>query len=106
MERSQTTRGRGRPRKIIKEVIKKDLEFTNLDKIMVLNRTLEKVGPCRLHLVRQGLVVVLMYIFLIVFLGKIISKILFTRILYLYLYILEKFHRSSPPTLLMGDFQV
>ena len=40
MERSQTTRGRGRPRKTIREVIKKDLEINDLDRSMVLNRTL------------------------------------------------------------------
>ena len=40
MERSQTTRGRGRPRKTIREVIKKDFEINNLDINMVLDRTL------------------------------------------------------------------
>ena len=40
MEVSQIVRGRGRPRKIIRGVIKKDRELNNLDKSMVLNRTL------------------------------------------------------------------
>lgn len=40
MERTQTTRGRGRPRKTIREVIKKDFEINNLDINMVLDRTL------------------------------------------------------------------
>lgn len=39
MERGQIVRGRGRPRKIIREAIKKDLELNNLDKSMVLDRT-------------------------------------------------------------------
>lgn len=42
IEISQTIRGRGRgtPRKIVWEVIKKDLEIHNLDKTMILDRTL------------------------------------------------------------------
>ncbi|KAL5147491.1 hypothetical protein HKD37_06G017172 [Glycine soja] len=32
MERRQTIRGRGRPKKTIREVIKKDLELNDLDK--------------------------------------------------------------------------
>lgn len=40
MERSQRDVGRGRLRKIIREVVKKDLEINNLDKSMVRNRTL------------------------------------------------------------------
>lgn len=40
MERCQTTRGRGRPRKTISEVIKKDLEINNLVRSMVLDKTL------------------------------------------------------------------
>lgn len=40
MERSQTIRGRGRPRKTIREVIKKDLEINDLDRSMILDRTL------------------------------------------------------------------
>ncbi|KAL5137126.1 hypothetical protein HKD37_10G027540 [Glycine soja] len=40
MERRQTIRGRGRPKKIIREVIKKDLEINGLDRSMVLDRTL------------------------------------------------------------------
>ncbi|KAL5146225.1 Pachytene checkpoint protein 2 [Glycine soja] len=35
MERRQTIRGRGRPKKIIREVIKKDLELNDLDRSMV-----------------------------------------------------------------------
>ncbi|KAL5195414.1 Craniofacial development protein 2 [Glycine soja] len=40
MERRQTIRGRGRPKKTIREVIKKDLEINGLDRRMVLDRTL------------------------------------------------------------------
>lgn len=40
MKRSQTTRGKRRHRKVIREVIKKDLEINNLDRSMLLNRTL------------------------------------------------------------------
>ncbi|KAL5150901.1 Mediator of DNA damage checkpoint protein 1 [Glycine soja] len=40
MERRQTIRGRGRPKKTIREVIKKDLEINGLDRSMVV----EKVG--------------------------------------------------------------
>ncbi|RZB66433.1 Citrate synthase, mitochondrial isoform B [Glycine soja] len=36
MERRQTIRGRGRPKKTIREVIKKDLEINGLDRSMVL----------------------------------------------------------------------
>jgi len=40
MEESQTSRGRGRPRKIIIETIRKDLEINELDQNMVYDRTL------------------------------------------------------------------
>ncbi|KAH1264649.1 Craniofacial development protein 2 [Glycine max] len=40
MERRQTIRGRGRPKKTIRGVIKKDLEINGLDRSMVLDRTL------------------------------------------------------------------
>ena len=40
MERIQTIRGTQRSRKTIREVIKKDLEINNLDRSMVLDRTL------------------------------------------------------------------
>lgn len=40
MERSQTSRCRGRPRKTIRGVIKKDLGINNLGKSMVLDRTI------------------------------------------------------------------
>ncbi|KAH1241290.1 putative PKHD-type hydroxylase [Glycine max] len=40
MERRQTIRGRGRPKKTIREVIKKDLKLNDLDRSMVLDRTL------------------------------------------------------------------
>ncbi|KAH1202990.1 RNA-directed DNA polymerase from mobile element jockey [Glycine max] len=40
MERRQTIRGRGRPKKTIREVIKKDLELNDLDRSIVLDRTL------------------------------------------------------------------
>ncbi|KAH1264626.1 Craniofacial development protein 2 [Glycine max] len=40
MESRQTIRGRGRPKKTIREVIKKDLELNDLDRSMVLDRTL------------------------------------------------------------------
>jgi len=37
---SQITRGSGRPRKIIRETIKKDLDINELEKDMVFGRTL------------------------------------------------------------------
>lgn len=40
MERSQTTRGRGRLRKTIREIIKKVLEINEFNRSMVLDRTL------------------------------------------------------------------
>lgn len=41
VERIQATRGRGRPRKTIREVvIKKDLEINNLDRSMVVDKIL------------------------------------------------------------------
>ncbi|RZC31475.1 Pentatricopeptide repeat-containing protein [Glycine soja] len=40
MKRRQTIRGRGRPKKTIREVIKKDLELNDLDRSVVLDRTL------------------------------------------------------------------
>ncbi|KAH1222459.1 Craniofacial development protein 2 [Glycine max] len=40
MERRQTIRGRGRPKKTIREVIKKNLKINGLDRSMVLDRTL------------------------------------------------------------------
>lgn len=40
MERSQITRDRRRPRKTIRGVIKKDFEINDLDKSMVLDKTL------------------------------------------------------------------
>jgi hypothetical protein len=40
MEDSQITRGRGRPRKTIRETIRKDLEINDLDQNMVYDRTL------------------------------------------------------------------
>ena len=40
MEKSQTTRGRGRRKKTIREVIKKDLEINDLDRSMVLDKIL------------------------------------------------------------------
>ncbi|KAH1257526.1 Transposon TX1 uncharacterized protein [Glycine max] len=40
MERRQTIRGRGRPKKTIREFIKKDLELNDLDRSMILDRTL------------------------------------------------------------------
>ncbi|KAH1188137.1 hypothetical protein GmHk_U059979 [Glycine max] len=47
MERRQTIRGRGRPKKTIREVIKKDLELNDLDRSMVLDRTImAEVDPC------------------------------------------------------------
>src|SRR4051812_20689999 len=39
-ERRQTIRGRGRPRKTISEVIKKDLEINDLDRSIIFDRTL------------------------------------------------------------------
>jgi len=40
MEDSQITRGRSRPRKTIRETIKKDLEINELDRNMIYYRTL------------------------------------------------------------------
>jgi len=40
MEGSQITRGRGRPRKTIRETIKKDLDVNELERNMVFDRTL------------------------------------------------------------------
>ena len=40
MEGSQITRGRGRPRKTMRETIRKDLEINELEKDMVFDRTL------------------------------------------------------------------
>jgi hypothetical protein len=40
MEDSQIIRGRGRPRKTIRETIKKDLETNELDRNMVCDRRL------------------------------------------------------------------
>jgi len=40
MDESQIIRDRGRPRKIITETIRKDLEFNELDPTMVYDRTL------------------------------------------------------------------
>jgi len=40
MEGRQITRGRGRPRKTIRETIKKDLEINELEKDMGFDRTL------------------------------------------------------------------
>ena len=39
VERIQTTRGRGRPRNTIREVIKKDIKINNLDRSMVMDIT-------------------------------------------------------------------
>ena len=39
MEGSQITKGRGRPRKTIRETIAKDLEINDLDRNMVFDRT-------------------------------------------------------------------
>jgi len=40
MEDSQITRGKGRPRKTIRETIREDLEINELDQNMVYDRTL------------------------------------------------------------------
>ena len=37
MEKNQTTRGRGRPRKTIRKIINKDLEINDLDRSVVLD---------------------------------------------------------------------
>jgi len=62
MEGSQITRGRGRPRKTIRETIKKDLEINGLEKDMVFDRTNTTAllfDLCsRPHLVGRDLVVV------------------------------------------------
>ena len=43
MEDSQITRGRSRPRKTIRETIKKDLEINELDRNMIYYRTLWRI---------------------------------------------------------------
>jgi hypothetical protein len=48
MEESQVKRGRGRPKKTIRETIRKDLEVSELDPNMVFDRTLWRSQP---HLV-------------------------------------------------------
>ena len=40
MERKQTIRDRGRPKKTIREIIKKDLELNDLNRSIVLDRIL------------------------------------------------------------------
>lgn len=40
MKRSQSARGRGRPKKTIRKVIKKGLEIDNLERSMIFDRTL------------------------------------------------------------------
>lgn len=40
IDRSQIARGRGKPRKTIRKIIKKHLEINNLDKNMIINKTL------------------------------------------------------------------
>ncbi len=40
IEESQITRGRGSPRKTIRETIRKDLEINELEKYTVFDRTL------------------------------------------------------------------
>ena len=40
MEESQVKRGRGRPRKTIREIIRKDLEVNEMDPNLVYDRTL------------------------------------------------------------------
>jgi len=40
MKDSQITRGKGRPRKTIRETIRKDLQINELDRNMVYDRTL------------------------------------------------------------------
>jgi len=40
MEESHVKRGRGRPKKIIREIIRKDLEVNELDSNLVYDRTL------------------------------------------------------------------
>lgn len=42
MERSQTIREKGRPGKTGREIIKKDLKINDLDKIIILDKTLWK----------------------------------------------------------------
>lgn len=52
MDKSQIVKGRGWPRKTIREVTKKDININNLDKIMVLDRTLwPKLIHVETHLV-------------------------------------------------------
>jgi len=53
MERSQITRGGGRPRKTIRETIKKALQINNeLDRNMVFDTIMVSFDPCnRPHLV-------------------------------------------------------
>jgi len=48
-EGSQFTRGRGRPRKNIRETIRKDPEINELEKDMVFDRTLTSFDSCGRH---------------------------------------------------------
>jgi hypothetical protein len=52
MEDSQITRGRGRPRKTMRETIKKDLEINELDKDIIYDRTLCR---CLIHVANHTL---------------------------------------------------
>jgi len=52
IEGSQITRGRGRPKRTIRETIKKDLEINELEKDKVFDRTLTLFDLCSLpHIV-------------------------------------------------------
>jgi len=49
MKESQVKRGRGRPRKTIRKIIRKDLEVNELDPNLVYDRTLASFDPCSRH---------------------------------------------------------
>lgn len=53
MERRQTIIGRGKPKTTIKEVIKKDLDFNDLDRSIVIDKILWRKLICnRSHLIK------------------------------------------------------
>ena len=64
MEGSPIARGRGRPRKITGEIIKRNLDANGLNVNMIYDRTLiTLVDPCsRPHIVGYGLILVVVLV--------------------------------------------
>ena len=63
MKGSSIARGKGRPRKIVGETIKRDLNFNSLNVNMIYDRSLwhHLIHVSRPHLVRQGLIVIILF---------------------------------------------